>query len=164
MRFSIIPFLFIVFACNNAEDNSIHLPSQVYQYVTIDTTTLLNKHAVYVPIYSHLYTGDGTSALNLSATLSVRNTSYTDSFYVTDVAYYGSQGEVLKKYINKVVLLKPLASIEFVVERMEAQGGAGANFVVTWGASATRSAPLIQAVMNELGSGISFVTEGVEMN
>jgi hypothetical protein len=163
MKLLPIFFLLPLFACKNDKDEKIHLPSQVYHFVKIDTAALVNKHAVYVPVYSHIYTGDGTSALNLSATLSIRNTSYTDSFYVTDVIYYGSQGEVLKHYIDAAVLVKPMASIEFVVERMETKGGAGANFVVKWGAAAIGCEPLIQAVMNELGAGISFVTNGVEM-
>ena len=156
-------FLLSLLACQNVEDTKANLPSPVYHFVKIDTAALPVKHAVYIPVYSHIYTGDGTNALNLSATLSIRNTGLTDSFYVTDVIYYGSQGEIIKHYLDATVLVKPMASIEFVVRRMETEGGAGANFVVKWGASTIRNEPLIQAVNNELGSGISFTTDGVEI-
>jgi len=82
---------------------------------------------------------------------------------VTDIIYYGSQGEVLKRYLDSSLLVKPMTSIEFVVEREESKGGAGANFVVKWGSFTIGSEPLIQTVMNETTSGISFVTNGVEM-
>lgn len=159
---SVLLLVFLI-ACKNGENKRTSLPSQIYQYVKIDTTALLDKHVVYVPVYSHIYTEDGTTTFNLSATLSIRNTSFSDSFYVSDVAYYGSQGEVLKHYLNSPVVVKPMTSIEFVVERTESKGGAGANFVVRWGANKTGLQPLIQTVMNESATGISFVTDGVEM-
>ena len=155
--------LLILFACKNDKSEKTYLPSQVYHYTKIDTATLVNKHSVYVPVYSHIYSETGESAINLTAILSIRNTSYTDSFYVTDVIYYGSQGEVLKRYIDSSLLVKPMTSIEFVVERAESKGGAGANFVVKWGSFTMGSEPLIQTVMNEISRGISFVTDGVEM-
>lgn len=159
---STVFLLVLVSACNENKSETVHLPSLVYNYVKIDTAALANKHAVYAPVYSHIYTESGTSALLLAATLSVRNISYTDSFYVTDVIYYGSQGELLKHYLKTPVLLKPLHAIEFIVERTESKGGAGANFVVKWGSSATlANEPLIQTIMNEQGMGVSFVTNGI---
>ena len=155
--------LLILFGCKNDKSEKTYLPSQVYHYTKIDTATLVNKHSVYVPVYSHIYSETGESAINLTAILSIRNTSYTDSFYVTDVIYYGSQGEVLRRYIDSPLLVKPMTSIEFVVERTESKGGAGANFVVKWGSFSAGSEPLIQTVMNEISRGISFVTNGVEM-
>ncbi len=153
----------MLFACKNDKSEKASLPSQVYHYIKIDTAALVNKHSVYVPVYSHIYSETGESAINLTAILSIRNTSYTDSFYVTDVIYYGSQGEVLKRYIDSSLLVKPMTSVEFVVERTESKGGAGANFVVKWGSFTVGSEPLIQTVMNEISRGISFVTDGVEM-
>ena len=153
----------MLFACRNDKSEKASLPSQVYHYIKIDPAALINKHSVYVPVYSHIYSETGESAINLTAILSIRNTSYTDSFYVTDVIYYGSQGEVLRRYIDSPLLVKPMTSIEFVVERTESKGGAGANFVVKWGSFSAGSEPLIQTVMNEISRGISFVTNGVEM-
>ena len=153
----------MLFACRNDKSEKASLPSQVYHYIKIDTAALINKHSVYVPVYSHIYSETGESAINLTTILSIRNTSYTDSFYVTDVIYYGSQGEVLRRYIDSPLLVKPMTSIEFVVERTESKGGAGANFVVKWGSFSAGSEPLIQTVMNEISRGISFVTNGVEM-
>lgn len=150
-------------ACKNKSAEKAHLPSNLYEYVKVDTTTFTDKHAVYVPVYSHIYTEAGTSSVALATTLSIRNTSFSDTIYVTDVVYYGSQGEVLKRYLDSTVFLQPMHSIEFVVERREAIGGAGANFVVHWGAFTKGASPLIQTVMVETGTGVSFVTDGLEM-
>lgn len=154
--------LTIVFACTH-DNKKVHYPSRNYHYVTIDTAKLIHKGLVYVPVYSHIYAPEGSQALNLTATLSIRNISYTDSFYVTDVTYYGSQGEVLKNYLTSSLVVRPMSSIEFVVEQSETKGGAGANFVVRWGAADSNSKPLVQAVMSGINTGVSFAVDGVEM-
>ena len=157
-------FLLTLLGCSDNRSEKVHLPSEVYNYVKIDTSALTNKHSVYVPVYSHIYAESGASLIYLTATLSIRNTSFTDSFYVTDVIYYGSQGQVLKDYLDSTLHVKPMASIEFVVERTNSKGGAGANFVVKWGAFETGIQPIIQTLMNEGSAGTSFITNGVEMN
>jgi hypothetical protein len=164
MKKMIVPFcLLALAACKVSTDTKTHLPSEIYHYAEIDTAGLPGKHTVYVPVYSHIYTETGTSSVNLGATLSIRNTSFSDSFYVTDVVYYGSQGEVLKRYLDSTLIVRPMSSIEFVVERTESKGGAGANFVVKWGANQQGVEPLIQTVMVETAAGISFVTNGIEI-
>lgn len=141
-----------------------HYPSEVYHYTKIDSSLLTIRKAVYVPVYSHIYINTGEYVYGLTSTLSIRNTSFKDSFYITNVTYYGSQGEVLRKYLDSTLLLKPMASYEFVVEHEEKKGGAGANFVVNWGAMNAKTEPLIQAVnCGSSNTGVSFVTEGVEI-
>lgn len=163
MRLIAFLLLSAIIACKSETDKTVYLPSKQYQYVKIDTAALPEKHAMYVPVYSHIYLENGKSTVNLAVTLSIRNTSYTDNLYITEVVYYGSQGEVLKQYLDSTLLIKPMASIEFIVERSESKGGAGANFVVKWGALKPGSEPLMQTVMNETSAGISFVTTGVEI-
>ncbi len=164
MKWFIIFSLFILVAACGNDSPKADLPSRLYHYAAIDTASLADKHAVYVPVYSHIYTETGASALGLAGTLSIRNTSFSDSFYVTDVVYYGSQGELLKRYADSTLLLRPMTSIEFVVERTDTKGGAGANFVVRWGAGKPGVKPLIQSVMVQTATGISLVANGVEMD
>ncbi len=149
-------------ACKSETDEKKHLPSPVYNYANIEDSLLTVKQAVYVPIYSDIYLMDGSKTQQLSATLSVRNISFKDSIYVTKVNYYGSQGELLKEYTKSTILVKPMSSIEFVVEQAETKGGPGANFVVNWGAVRSANNPLIQAVINNNShASVSFVTYGV---
>ena len=67
----------------------------------------------------------------------------------------------LKEYIDSTILLFPLESIEFIVDEKEITGGAGANFIVSWGANNYSDQLLIQTVMigTEGQQGISFVTD-----
>jgi len=122
---------------------------------------------VYVPIYSEIYVINAKTKCLLTSTLSVRNTSRQDTLYVLHVDYFDSKGQIRKSYLEKPIQLYPLESIEFVVEYTEKEGGAGANFIVTWGASSSNLHPIIQAIM--IGStaaqqGISFVTDGVDID
>ncbi|TKK70936.1 DUF3124 domain-containing protein [Ilyomonas limi] len=153
----------LLFSCRNSGENNIRLPSQEYHYVALDTAKFTVEKAIYVPIYSHIYLNTGNRAFNLTATMSIRNISYTDSFYIKKIIYYGSKGEELKKYIDSTLLLKPMASYEFVVEHDESKGGAGANFVVSWAAKNNKTEPLIEAVMVGDYNGMSFITQGVEI-
>ena len=49
--------------------------------------------------------------------------------------------------MKSTLLLCPLESVEFVVEEDEQAGGAGANFIVKWGATRYSDQMLIQSVM-----------------
>ena len=85
---------------------------------------------------------------------------------MTKVDYYNSKGEIIKKYIDKVLLLKPMHSSEFIVEENDTEGGAGAYFIINWSALKPVNEPLIQAVMLSTVSslGFSFKTEGIKLN
>ena len=162
--FLIASLLFLIQACKGKEEEKVNYPSRQYEYVKGDTTGHAIHQSVYVPIYSHIYDKDGTHVLNLTATLSIRSTDFSDSLFVSKVDYYGSNGQLIKKYIDKTLLIKPMSSVEFIVEHSETEGGAGANFVIEWSAK-NPVEPIIQAVMvsTYYSAGISFVTNGIPM-
>jgi len=141
-------------------------PSHNYRYANIDTALLKYTEKDYVPVYSDIYHQDGTKRFLLTATVSLRNTSMVDTAIILSVTYYDSHGKKLKEYIDKAVILSPLESIEFVVEEAENRGGAGASFIIDWGAARYSKQLLIQSIM--IGSygqqGISFLTEARVMN
>lgn len=116
---------------------------------------------VYVPAYSHIYHDDGDPYL-LTITLSVRNTSVEHEIVVNSVRYFNTQGKVVKSYLAKPLRLPPLATTEFLVERDNATGGSGANFLVEWTAKTPVTEPIIEAVMIDTKGqqGISFARFG----
>lgn len=58
---------------------------------------------VYVPIYSHIYSGDREHIpFLLAATLSIRNTDPDQPITVTAIDYYDSDGKLLKKYLKRI--------------------------------------------------------------
>ncbi len=117
---------------------------------------------IYVPIYSHIYVRDKSHVINLTATLSIRNTDARNSIRITSVRYYGTDGAQVREYINEPLRLTPMASTDFVVTEDDTSGGAGANFIVEWSASAEVTEPVVEAVMISTASqqGISFVSAG----
>jgi len=136
-----------------------YLPSEYYHYV--DKVPHLKHHeTVYVPVYSNIYVISGERRQSLTATVSVRNTSQTDTMYILNADYYDSQGIMVKEYSKKPIRLNPLQSIEFIVENKESKGGVGANFIINWGTNSEDLKPILQAVM--IGQhGVTFLTEGV---
>jgi len=159
----------VAIACTSGEEQGrekTQLPEQRHQYVDIDANALPFHEKVYVPIYSEIYHSSGDRRFLLTATLSVRNISMRDSLYVSGVDYYDSYGQKKRTYLEQPILLGPLASVEFVIEDKEDEGGAGANFIVDWAAHKDNLRPVIQAVMIGTSSqqGISFTTEGVRMD
>ena len=162
-HFIFIGILGMIISCQQKYEKSVHYPSETYQYIKIDTAALVVKQDVYVPIYSHIYSRDGKTIQGLTATLSIRSMDFADSLFISKADYYGSNGKLIKKYLDSTLLLKPMNSVEFVVEEAEDEGGAGANFIIEWGAKKQVLAPLIQAVMLTTfdRSGISFVVNGV---
>lgn len=113
----------------------------------IDVESLPVHRAAYVPVYSHIY-HDGGRPYMLETTLSIRNVDPHHPVYVRTVDYYDTRGKLAKRYLDRLIQLGPLQTIEFLVERKDSSGGSGANFIVEWFGGTTQAhAPLIEAVM-----------------
>jgi len=155
----------IIYSCggsNNAEHQrrKSH-PSHKYTYVSVDSSDLNYLQTDYVPVYSDIYHRDGTRRFILTTTISIRNTSLSDSAYILNATYYDSYGHILSEYVDSTILLTPLESIEFVVDEEEIVGGAGANFIIDWGSSTYNDQIMTQSVnISTSGQqGLSFTTE-----
>lgn len=159
--------LFIVFGCNNNFSKQVKKqkethPSHNYHFVDIDTAQLNYFETDYLPVYSDIYYENGTKRFPITTTVSLRNTSLTDSAFVLSAKYYDSYGKLLHVYVDSVLLLSPLESVELVVAEGEKAGGAGANFIIDWAATKYSGQMLIQSVMiSTYGQqGVSFLSEG----
>jgi hypothetical protein len=156
--------LMTVLSCTDNKNEKIKKrshPSHAYNYINIDKSNLQYLETDYVPIYSDIYYQNGTKRYPLTATISIRNISLIDSAYLLSAVYYDSYGNRLRNFVDSTFLISPLESIEFVVESIENIGGAGANFIIEWGATKYSSQLFIQAIM--IGTyeqqGISFTTD-----
>ncbi len=119
---------------------------------------------VYVPIYSDIYTKSKSTKILLTATLSIRNTSKNDTLYINEVDYYNTTGELVRRYIKEPIFLKPLESLDYVIDEEDETGGSGANFTISWSARKDIK-PLFQGVMiGILGQhAFSFTSDAVEI-
>lgn len=155
-------FLMIVlYSCNSNLKETRHHSD--YHFANVDKSKLTLNEMVYVPIYSDIYYIDSKHTFSLTATLSIRNTSFNDSIYVFSIDYYNSAGQKIRTFNESTLLLKPMESVEFVVENKDDTGGVGANFVIDWGANEGAQKPFFQGVMIGTSGqqGISFTTEGI---
>jgi hypothetical protein len=123
---------------------------------------LSSGQTVYVPAYSHIFSGDAKRPFYLTVTLSIRNTDIRRPISLMTVDYYDSQGKLLKRYLTTPLRIEPMGTTEYVVEELDKSGGAGANFVVRWKSEQLVNAPLMEAVMISTRSqqGISFTSRG----
>ncbi|MBU1709781.1 MAG: DUF3124 domain-containing protein [Proteobacteria bacterium] len=123
---------------------------------------LSNGQSIYVPAYSHIYSGDRERPFFLTVTLSIRNIDPRHQINITIIDYYETQGRVLKKYIDRPAILKPLGSLRYVIPQSDKTGGSGANFIVEWEAEQLVNPPIVETVMigTQSQQGISFTSRG----
>lgn len=123
---------------------------------------LWREQTVYVPIYSYIYYGNKFKKIDLTATLSIRNTDPVHSIEIISVNYYDSNGKLIKQHLDNLAQLGPLASTHFQVAESDLSGGLGASFLVKWKSSKGVSQPVIESVMigTISAQGISFVCRG----
>lgn len=121
---------------------------------------------VYVPIYSHIYSGLKGRPFGLAATLSIRNTNLKQAITLVSVKFYDSDGMLIKEYLDKPAELIAMASTRYILPESDTGGGSGANFLVKWQSQAKVNPPLIEGVMigTRSGQGISFVSRGQVIN
>jgi len=124
------------------------------------------RDTIYIPIYSDIYSQSKDVKFNLTATLSIRNTSLRDTMYIQDIDYYDTYGTLVRHYLEEILQLNPLQSIEYVIEEEDTEGGTGANFIVNWGSTKMDLLPVFQGVMISTNGqqGISFITEGISIS
>lgn len=117
---------------------------------------------IYAPVYSHIYIGNRERPFLLAVTLSIRNTDPVNPIMVQKIAYYNSEGKLLKEYLKQPVTVKGLSATRFVVDESDKAGGSGASFIVEWEAEKPVSPPIIETVMigAQTQQGISFSSRG----
>ncbi len=124
--------------------------------------TPAKEQTVYVPAYSHIYSGNQGKPFILTITLSIRNIDPIHSMRVHSVDYFETQGKFLMSFLKNPVLVKPMESLRYIVPEKGIKGGSGANFIVHWQSDVPMNAPIIEAIMigTQNQQGISFVSRG----
>lgn len=127
-----------------------------------DNSYLSKGQTVYVPAYSHIYSGNREVPFSLTVTLSIRNIDLNHPITITAVNYYETQGKFLRKYLDKPIDLGPLESTRYIVPEKDKAGGSGANFLVEWKSERAVNPPIIESVMigTQVQQGVSFISRG----
>ncbi|WDP92347.1 MAG: DUF3124 domain-containing protein [Desulfobacter sp.] len=122
---------------------------------------LSTGQTVYVPAYSHIYSGNKEVQSLLAVTLSIRNTDPNHPIEILSVDYYDTEGKRIKKHIAAPVTLNALGTARYVISQGDKSGGSGANFMVRWKAGKPVNLPIIETIM--IGSRSSFTSRGQEI-
>jgi len=127
-----------------------------------DNLELHTRQSVYVPAYSDIFFNDVERTLDLAVSLVVHNTDAANPITITSMRYYDTDGNLVVEHMETPITLAPWATTSVVVEREDASGGIGANFIVDWKADRAVSAPVIESIMvSTAGShGIGFTGSG----
>ncbi len=117
----------------------------------------------YLSVYSEIYSQTEHRTSNLTATVSLRNTSATDSVFVLSAEYFDTGGTIIRNYLDRPIYLLPLETVEIVIDQVDSKGGTGGNFIFDWRMKEGSSEPLFEGVMiSTYGQqGLSFTTQGV---
>ena len=153
-----------LFMIGCSEEQKIEKRTKVYSYFYPTENVLpekIKQETIYIPVYSHVYTSEEKYE-RMGITLSIRNTDTTKDLWVKNISYYNTGGDLIETYINTLHILKPMASIDFVINLSDMRGGSGANFIIEWAGEEELSTPIIQAVMvnNSGNRAFSFITNG----
>ncbi len=85
-----------------------YIPPQI-KAAEIPSKAVVAGQMVYVPVYSHIYAKGGKPFL-LEATLSIRNSDPKEDITIGSVSYYDTNGKLIRDYLEKPMLIKPLAT------------------------------------------------------
>jgi len=131
----------------------------------INEVDSLATGSTYLSVYSQIYSRSEARTHDLTATISLRNTSLADTLYVLKANYYNTKGDLIRTYFSKPVFVAPMETIEIVIDEVDNEGGTGANFIFDWATKSGVNEPLFEAVMISTSGqqGISFTTQGVRI-
>jgi hypothetical protein len=121
----------------------------------VDGTTFLS-------VYSQIYSQSEHRKHDLTATISMRNTSASDTIYLDHAEYYDTHGKSIHSYFDKTIYVAPLETVEIVINEADQAGGTGGNFIFDWKKKPETSEPLFECVMISTSGqqGLSFTTVG----
>ena len=149
-QLSLIVFGLLLISCldqENPDSATKDLMSEEVEGPEMDEDSTAFSDIIYVPIYSDIYIDQANQNNLLTATLSIRNTSFTDTLTISRIDYYNGEGKLVRGYIKKPFKLNPMSTANYTIPKLDREGGAGANFIVSLKSNSSRIRPLIQAVM-----------------
>lgn len=113
---------------------------------------------LYVASYPHVYVSQKMHDFPITVTLNIRNLS-DKQLKLTAVDYYHGDGRLLKRYVDKVLVLDGMKSIRYLGEKMKVfENSSGPYFLVKWESEVVITVPLVETLMIGASGtqGISF--------
>tara|TARA_R110000868_G_scaffold68720_3_gene203237 strand:- start:17994 stop:18509 length:516 start_codon:yes stop_codon:yes gene_type:complete len=130
--------------------------------LTMNLPDSLNTGSTYLSVYSQIYSLSEHLTHDLTATVSIRNTSRKDSIYIMNAEYFDTKGHLIRSYFDKPIFLSPLETVAIVIDEKDKEGGTGGNFIFDWKTKQNTAEPLFEGIMISTSGqqGLSFTTQG----
>ena len=157
---AIIALVVTIYLCAKyAHQRSPGNEEAIFEPVVINVTNLKAVQQIYVPVNLESNTMNGHR--NIRTILKIRNTSSTDSAYLTHIDYYDTQGTLIKKFLESTVLIKPMATREVMIRNNQFRTK-GDNFLVQWYSNNPEHRPFVQTVSLDDANRVVTVEYGIE--
>lgn len=157
----------LFFSCLDSKNSEkINAVDWEERQINMSETDSLKLGQSYLSVYSEIYSITEHRTINLTVTVSLRNVSTIQEAYLLSANYYSTSGKLLRTYFNKPIALKPLETLEIIIDENDKHGGSGANFVFDWAVKEENNhEPHFEAVMISTSGqqGISFLTQGIKL-
>lgn len=139
--------------------NPMNWEKRTYNYPLNDS---LKSGTTYLSVYSNIYSQTEQTTHNLTVTVSMRNISRVDTIFIANAEYYDTEGKLIRTYFDKTIYLKPMETVEIVIDQEDSVGGTGGNFLFSWKIKPNSNEPFFEGVMiSTYGQqGLSFTTQG----
>jgi hypothetical protein len=123
---------------------------------------LLTHGTTYLSVYSQIYSQSEHRTHDLTVTVSMRNTTLTDTLYIEKAEYFDTAGKSIRTYFDQPIFIAPMETVEIVIDEIDQEGGTGANFLFSWRIKPESNEPLFEGVMISTSGqqGLSFTTQG----
>lgn len=166
-KLTLILLFFCLASCQEKESVEESATTVDWQSKEIDLSQFrdLEKGESYLSIYSEIYSQTMHRTHDLTVTVSLRNTSSSDSIFISTANYYDTNGKLIKGYVKKSIFLSPLETIDIVINELDNSGGTGGNFVFDWFKKEGSQDPYFEAIMISTSGqqGLSFTTQGIRV-
>ena len=156
---------FVLISCNDKKEMSsidpVNWDKRTVNYALNDS---LVSGTTYLSVYSEIYIQTEHKTHDLTATVSMRNTSIRDTVFINKAEYFNTQGKSIRTYFNKTIYIAPLETVEIVIDGVDQEGGSGANFLIHWEKQKRTNEPFFEAIMVSSSGqyGLSFTTQGLK--
>lgn len=156
--------LLTLFACEEKNEiSSVEPANWQKRSVTQTLSDSLQSGKTYLSVYSQIYSLTEHRTHDLTATISMRNTSSIDTAYILSATYFDTKGHAIRSYFRQTIYLAPMETVEIVIDEDDKEGGTGANFLFEWKVKPSADAPFFEGVMISTSGqqGLSFTTQGI---
>ncbi|OIQ30676.1 MAG: hypothetical protein BM564_00220 [Bacteroidetes bacterium MedPE-SWsnd-G2] len=152
-----------MFNCENNKGSKTFEPiswEERNAVIPTDSTTIHGE--TYLSVYSEIYSLTDLRTHALTATVSLRNVSQTETIVIEGANYYNTNGDLTREYVKTPIYIKPMETLEIVIAENDIEGGTGGNFMFDWYTPKNCPEPLFEAIMiSTTGQqGISFTSVG----